>query len=1023
MGKPFAAALRPIMLCTSALGALVMPSILQAQTTAQTAAVQTAATQTSAETAISTTPPAPSPTETPSEVVVTGTRISRPDLQVASPITTVGQQEIQLRQANTAEELLRDLPSVRPNLGPAVNNGSDGSSSIELRGIGTNRTLVLLDGRRVVPFGLDGVVDLNVLPIGIIDRVDVVTGGASSIYGADAVAGVVNFVTKKNFSGIDLSTNYRITDSGDARQRRASLVIGANLDNDRGNVLMALSYLRRDALEVTERDIAAFPISSANGQFTGSPTAQVTIFGSPSNARLGLAASNFGAVVNPTTGLLQAATASDTYNSNIGTYFQTPLSQFSAYTSGHYQVTKGVEVYASGLFTRNEARIQLAAGGTFSATYQLSLNNPYLPVGVRNQLCTALTISAATCNTAAAVQGGPGTPGYVEIPVIAQRRLTELGPRGQPIVSDVFQFQAGVRGDITPSLHYDLSGQYGETRQNQQRQNWGSFTKVQQALRAYRTANGALSCTDTSNGCVPLNLFGPNGSITSDQLNFINLTSLINRVVRQEVITGNVNGDLFGIKSPFAETAIAFSVGGEYRKLTARSTPDAAAQIQGEVLGTGARTPPDFGQYDVKELFGEIIAPLVSDKRFLYRLQAEGGIRYSDYSTTGHSTTYKAGGQIEPVQGFKFRGSYQVAVRSPNINELFQSPVTGLGNLAVDPCQASALPSAAANPGLAALCVATGAPAASIGQIPTPSSGQIDTTTSGNRNLGVEKAKTYTFGGVFTPTFVRRLALTIDYYNIKVTNAITTPASGDILNGCYSAALNPTYTFNAFCQLIQRNALNGSLNAGGLAGVILAGSNLGTIQTAGVDLGLTYKFVPADFGIDKDIGALSVSLNGTYLDYYHFQATPNSINRDCTAHYSTNCTNPRPVWKYNYRATYSYGPIDVSLLWRHIGAVGLEPFLATAITPLSTPQPGGPNPSTVLQQYRRIGAYNYFDLAFRATVGDNLELSLTVDNLANRHAPLVGSSVGGTAFNNGNTFPTIYDVLGRTFAMGARLKF
>ena len=995
----------------------MLAAAAQAQTTGTSG-------QTSAETQVSTTPPEQE-SASGNEVIVTGTRISRPDLQVASPVTVVGQQEIQFRQVNTAEELLRELPSVRPNLGPAVNNGSDGSASIELRGIGTARTLVLLDGRRVVPFGLDNIVDLNVLPVSVLERVDVVTGGASSTYGADAVAGVVNFITKKNFSGIDGQVNYRITERGDAAQRRASLMIGANVDGGKGNVLLALSYLKRDSLQVTERDIAAFPIASATGLFSGATTAQVTIFASPSNARLGLAASSLGAVFNPATGLLQTATAADTYNSNIGTYFQTPLSQYSAYASAHYQISSAFEVYSSALFTRNEAAIQLASSGTFGSTYQLSLNNPYLPVGTRNQLCAAVTpvITPAACTAAAAVVGGPGTAGYVEIPVIAQRRFTELGPRGNPVVSDVFQIQAGLRGDIMPTLHYDVSAQFGETRQNQQRQNWGSFSKVQQALRAYRTATGALTCTDTSNGCVPLNLFGPNGSITADQLNFINLTSLITRVVRQGVVTGNVNGDLFGIKSPFAETAIAFSVGAEYRKLTARSTPDAAAQVQGEVLGTGARTPPDFGQYDVKEAFGELIAPLVSDKPFLYRLQAEAGVRYSNYSTTGGSTTWKAGGSYEPIQGFKFRGMYQVAIRSPNINELYQSPVVALGNLAVDPCQASQLASAAANPGLAALCVATGAPASSIGQIPAPTSAQIDTTTSGNRNLGVERANTYTIGGVFTPTFVRRLAVTLDYFNIRVTNAITQPASGDILNGCYSASLNPSYTYNAFCQLIERNSLNGSLNAGGRRGVILSSSNLGVIQTAGVEFGLTYKVMPEDFGITKNIGSLSYSLNGTYLNYYRFQANPISINRDCTAHYSTNCTNPRPSWRYNSRWTYSYGPIDLSLFWRHISHVTLEPFLTTAILPYTTPQTGGPNPSTVLGQFRRIPAYNYFDLAARATIGDNLELSLTVDNLGNKAPPLVGASVGGTAFNNGNTFPTIYDVLGRTYAMGVRLKF
>lgn len=1021
MVKSFAAALRPILLCTASFGAMLAPAAAQAQ--AQTSG------QTTAETSVSTTPPSDAkPAELGSDIIVTGTRIARPDLQVASPVTVVGTQEIALRQVTTAEELLRDLPSVRPNLGPAVNNGSDGSASAELRGIGTNRTLVLLDGHRIVPFGLDGVVDLNVIPPpAVLDRVDIVTGGASSTYGADAVAGVVNFITKKNFSGVDLSAKYRITERGDARQYQSTLVIGANLDDNRGNALLSLNYLRRDPLVVTDRSIAAFPISSVNGLFSGSTTAQVTIFSSPTLSRLGLASGSFGAVVDPSTGLLRTATASDTYNTNVNTYFQTPLSQWSAYASAHYNVTDNIEVYSSGLFTRNEARIQLAASGTFANTYYLPLNNPYLPVGIRNQLCAASSISTAQCAVYAAtpgdlrVGGVAGTGG--EIPVTASRRFTELGARGNPVVSNMFQVQGGVRGNITSSLHFDVSGQYGETRQAVARENWGSYSKVEQALRAYRATGGALVCQDASNGCVPLNLFGPNGSITQDQLNFINLTSLTNRVVRQEVVTGSVNGDVGFLQSPFATKPLAFAVGAEYRHLSARATPDAAAQVQGEVLGTGARTPPDFGQYDVKEVFGEINAPLVEDKPFLYRVLVEAGIRRSDYSTTGKSTTWKAGGSIEPIQGFKFRGEYQVAVRSPNIQELYQSSVTGLGNLTVDPCQASALPSTASNPGLAALCIATGAPASAIGNIPAPSSGQIDTTTSGNRNLQVEKADTYTFGGVFTPTFVKRLAVTADYFNIKVKNAITNPASGDILNGCYSATLNPGYVNNSFCALIVRNALNGSLNAGGLPGVILAGSNLGVIHTAGVDWGVTYKLLPSDFGISRDIGSLSFSVNGTWLNYYHFQATPNAINRDCTNRYSTNCTNPRPGFKYNTRATYSYGPFDVSLLWRHIGAVGLEPYQAVAITPLSTPQPGGPNPTTVLEQFRHIKAYNYFDLSLRASIGSNVELTLTVDNVGDKQAPLLGSGVGGTAFNNGNTFPTEYDILGRTYTMGARFKF
>jgi outer membrane receptor protein involved in Fe transport len=948
------------------------------------------------------------------EIVVTGSRIARPDLTVASPVNVVGQEEIQLRQPGTAEDLIRDLPSVRPNLGPAVNNGSDGSASVDLRGIGVNRTLVILDGKRIVPFGLDGVVDLNTVPTALIERVDVVTGGASSVYGADAVAGVVNFVTKRNFSGVQASANYRISGKGDGVQYRGDLLLGANTEDGRGNAVIGLGYSKRTALEVTQRKIAQTPISSANGLFNGSQATVPVLFTSPSTTALGLGAGSFGAILDPATGTLRLATQADLQNTNLQTYFQTPLDRYNIFASAHYEVSDAVDFYGTGSFVRSKALIQLASSASFTNTYQLPLSNAYLPVGVRNQLCAARSLTAGQC-TAAAAATTPTSVGYTEVPVIAQRRFMEYGPRGNPVESTQFQALVGVRGDFGFSnLRYDISAQYGETNQDQLRENWGSFSKLQQALRSYRGAGGTPTCTDATNGCVPINLFGPLGSINSSMLGFIDLDALIRRKVSLAVVTGSIGGDLFGLTSPLTDKPVAFSVGTEWRKLKAMSRPDASSQVQGEVLGTGARTPPDKGMIDVREVFGEIIAPLIQEKPFFYGLQAEGGIRVSDYNTTGSSTTWKAGGTYEPFQGYKFRGMYQVAVRSPNINELYQSPVQGLGNLAQDPCQ-GALPTG--NAGLTALCIATGAPASTIGTIPTPSSSQINQTTSGNRNLAVEKATTYTLGVVLTPPQIKRFSLTLDYFHIKVKDAITTPASGDILNGCYSAALNPSFAYNGFCQLIGRNPLNGSLNgAGETPGVILGGSNLGIIETAGIDLGFNYR-------VNLGKGGLKFGFNGTWLDYYHFQATPNSINRDCTGYYSTNCTNPRPKWKWNGRVTYTQDVFDVSLLWTHISKVKLEPFNATAITPLSTPQPGGPNPTTILEAFRQIKAYDYFDLAGTVHPAENLEISLLVENIFQKKPPLVGSTIGGTAFNNGNTFPTIYDVLGRTFTISGKLKF
>lgn len=956
------------------------------------------------------------------EVVVTGSRIARPDLEVSSPVTVIGVEEIADRQPNTAEDLLRDLPAVRPALGPSVNNGSDGSSTVDLRGLNTpttssaQRTLVLLDGRRLTPFGLDGFTDLNVIPTGLVERVDVVTGGASSVYGADAVAGVVNFITRRDFAGFEVSGNYRISQDGDAVQYRADALVGANLADGRGNVVLGIGYGNRKPMFTTDRAIAQVPISSATGIYSGATGAAPAIFQSSLQTATnpnGLPTGGLGAVIDPTTGLFRAATAADTFNTNLGTYFMTPLERINVYAAGHYEISEGVEFYTTAQFARNKAALSLAASGTFGNTFQIPLNNPFLPAGARAQLCAANGISVADCNAAAAVTTGTSRT----VATIPSRRFVEYGPRGNPIESTWFQVQGGFRGNISEGLRYDISAQYGETNQNQARVNWGSSSKVQQALLAYTNGAGQAVCANTANNCVPLNLFGGVGSITPAMLGFIDLDAQIRRLVSQTVVTGSVSGDLFGLTSPFADSAAAFSVGAEYRKLKASATPDASSQIQGEVLGTGARTPPDMGQYDVKEVFGELIVPLI-EGGFIHKATLEAGIRYSDYSTTGTSTTWKVGGTLEPIEGIKFRGVYQVAVRSPNIQELFQSPVQGLSNLLVDPCQ-GATPTAPRN-----LCEATGAPAGTYGGISAPSSNQINVTTSGNPNLDVERAKTFTVGAVFQPSFIPRLSITVDYFNIKITDLISAPSQNDILNGCYTTALNPSQTPNAFCALIQRNPLTGSLNgAGETPGVILASSNLGKLSTAGIDLGIAYS-LPLETLFEGSNARLNFGFNGTWMDYYRIQATPNSITRECSGYYSTSCTNARPKWKWNARVGYAGGGTNVSLLWNHLSKVELE-AIRPASAGLNDPAPGNTAGAYngILPAFRQIKAHDYFDLSIRQDINDVLEVGLLVENLFDKAPPLVGNGVAGTAFNNGNTMPTLYDVIGRSFTISAKLRF
>jgi len=303
-----------------------------------------------------------------------------------------------------------------------------------------------------------------------------------------------------------------------------------------------------------------------------------------------------------------------------------------------------------------------------------------------------------------------------------------------------------------------------------------------------------------------------------------------------------------------------------------------------------------------------------------------------------------------------------------------------------------------------------------FGAVPQPAAGQIVQTTGGNPNLDPEVAKTYTFGVVLQPSPVPGLTATVDYFNIRVTGAITAPAVSDIINGCFSPTnTSPT---DSSCLAIQRNPLSGALSGptdGSFRGVFRGSSNFGTIETSGIDFGLNYR---------RDVGPvnLSVSSNLTYTEKNLFQATPLSINRECVGFYSTACGNPQPEWQWNVRTTVGLeSGTDVSLFWRHLGAVKVEPVAPTPQVFGGIPTTGGP--ATVFADFRSIPSYDYFDLSFRQAVGDNLQLTFTVQNLFDKDPPNVGNTIGGTGPNSGNTFPSVYDALGRRYTAAVRLKF
>jgi outer membrane receptor protein involved in Fe transport len=943
--------------------------------------------------------------EEPTEVTVTGTLIRNPNIVSSSPVSVISSQEVELRSSNTAEQFLRELPGAVPGIGSAVNNGNAGASTVNLRGLGDNRNIVLLDGQRMVPSGLSGVVDLNNIPLALIERTDVLTGGASTTYGADAVAGVVNFITRSDFSGIDLTATNQITERGDGKYFRADLTVGGNFADDRGNAVVSIGYQSSDPVYQGQREFGSVAISSYSGEPSGSGTAVPGRFSLP-----GVGTRQ----IDPATGAL--VPTYQLFNFNPYNIYQTPFERVNMYGAARFEISPQAEVYTQALFSKNKVSTIIAPSGTFNLPLEIPYSNPYLPAAARAQFCAANGVSAADCAVAASVTD-PTAPGYRTFTTVAARRFTEAGNRFSEYTTQLFQVRGGVRGELGGSWNYDVFGAYGESENTQRQSGNGLYSRLRQASLATSTT----TCLDESNGCVPINLFGPEGSITSEQLGFLTgVTTSGSTMTSLGTLRGVVSGDL-GFSSPFADAPISLALGGEYRKNTASTTSDLATQTPDEVLGNGAAAPDTNGQISVKEVFGELIAPLVSERPFFQSLTLELGARYSDYSTTGGNFTWKAGGSWELFDAFKIRGNYNKAVRSPNIDELFSPSIVALGNLAVDPCSGTA---PVGNANLTAVCLAQGAPLGTIGSIDNPSAGQPNTTISGNRNLDVETAKTWTVGAVVQP--MKNLTITADYYNIKINNAITQPSIGDVLGACFDNITAASATSLA-CTQIRRSSITGGLDgsAATTPGIPLVQTNSGRLFTDGIDVTASYR---------QDLGFASLNLSflGNWTSRSKFQANPGALDRDCVGFYSVNCASIQPEFSFNQRSTLSFDDVDLSLLWRFISPTSFEPAayeddLAAAIGagPGDCPDPAGADEGgcVVNSEFRRIKAYHYFDLSARFQATDNFTLTVVARNLFNRKPPVVGSDLGDTAFNSGNTYPSTYDALGRLYSVTARVTF
>lgn len=926
-------------------------------------------------------------------IIVTGSRIARPDLEASSPVSVVSSEQLQLASKPGVEEFLRNLPQAVSGLGSNNNNGNEGTATVNLRNLGEERTLVLVDGKRFVPYDSQGIVDLNMIPAALVERVEVVTGGASAVYGSDAIAGVVNFIMKKDFQGIEGDAQYGISKRGDGRHYDFSLTGGLNL-GDRGNIVVNGTYSKQAKVTQGARSFSDFSLASADFSPGGSSTNEFGSIDLPGG---------LGRYTFTPNGFVPYSGARDSFNFNPFNLLQVPQEKYTATALLHYDVTDNIEFFARGSYGKTKIRTEIAPSGTFGFTFDVNyLTNPFFDPAINPDAAGARAIFASQ-----------DTDGDGILTVGIRRRTTEVGPRISSYENEAWQTVGGLRGDLGEAMRWEVFAQYGRTRRDIGYLNDLDATKVQQAILATSTT----ACTDTTGGCVPANLFGF-GNLSAEASRFIAFSLSQVDKNSQFVAGGFVSGDL-----PLAlvtNRPAAFVVGVEYRKEDATANPDSNLRI-GNSIGFGASSPID-AQIEVKEVYGELKVPLLEDMTLVRSLNLEAGVRYSDYSnkTTVDATgsggvvtrasngftnwTFKFGGDWEPVDSLRFRAMYQRAVRAPNLNEIGLPITPGTGDATFDPCDSDTFDPTDTT--LDALCrtVGGGLPSGvNPGTIAPPTSGQVNNFSGGNPSLIPEKADTLTFGMVFKPTFLPGFTAAIDYFDIKVKKAILATPEQAILDACYYAERDPNGTF---CSLIKRSQIDGSLEGSLIYGVDATNRNIGKKTARGIDFNFAYNREVA-----PDVRLL-LGLNATYVMDSKVQFASVLKTYECVGKVGKTCIDPQPKWVWNQTTGIEVGPVLAQLTWRHLSSLEQD-SITVGYHPVS--------PSNFVVP--KIKAYDYFDLAVRTEVNDNFAIRFAVDNLFDKQPPLVGNDYGGTTQNSGNTFPATYDPLGRYFTMGVNVKF
>jgi iron complex outermembrane recepter protein len=997
--------------------------------------------------------------ETMETVVITGSRIAvNSSFEAPTPVSIVSSQDIQLSGTVNVENLLAQSPQFigSTNGGQTGNtiqaNGDSGAAWLNLRGLGEVRNLVLVNGRRFAIQGTRLTTDVNTIPASLIERTEIVTGGNSAVYGSDAISGVVNFIMKQNFEGIQGDAQYTFDQFTTSPIYNFDVTLGGNFGHDKGNLVVAMNYMDRKGF--TQADHGGWTSAQYTDACVTTASYSPTNPGTKLNGNTGAACVASGGVngfveggsASTPQGFIKAAggsplvsyasapaalqtlydaaglknmtndgilftndaatypapyrnrdTTKDLYNLISDNYMQIPQQRWMINAFGHYDFNKYVQAYTEFHYSNNQVSQQLTPGAN-GGVVLINTHNPAFTPALQSVMdyydqhetgTTSVTGGTTTLTTVA-------NDGLVALS--AGKRYVEGGYRLQEATREAFRFAGGLRGDLgsvsdsfLKDLAYDAYYTYSRTHEAdaQSGSMWGDRW-VQDVKSA---VNGAMPL------CDPFGLHSLSQACLADVM----VKTTADVVAEMQDVNLSFTGTAFDLPAG----AVQFAAGTEWRYTMAKFTPDALTAAGAAGFN---KNSPTAGSMVSHEAYGEVRVPVLKDLPFIQSFSLNGAFRYSDYNlSSAHNIwTWSVGGDWHIISDLGIRAQYQRATRAPNVGELYGGQASNTSPTLVDPC-GSKQPTQQRTDVVKALCVAQGVAASDVWTtIIQNTPDLLRYVSGGNPDLRPETADTITMGVVFQPEAVPSLQTSLDFYSIQVKDMINALAggAGGVLANCFSQA-DPN---NLYCNQLFRD--HGSLF--GRDGYINAGNaNISGLKTQGFDFAGQYGF-GIDWGVLSNSSRINIGSNWNYvLELISLpDVTQPNVKSDCAGAYgNTYCFyEPTPRIKGTTRITWTDGPVSLSLKWRYIDGVMLDKYLiplrrgTAGMDPANFTRPSLPN-------------MNYFDVAATWDVNDSIEIYGGINNLFSKDPPILGSSA-----SYANSFPATYDSFGRVTFIGIRAK-